>query len=291
MSALGCGVDSPDSPQDEGVRRVPFGSRGPSVDGNLVVLPVLGSASFGSQCPHGYIAPPQPSPIELVTSPTSLTALELGESLSPLLIQVDCKKNTIDVRGVTRSALATTWEFPPSGQIDFSVDGGNIQVKNDGAGNLNCTTPALVQVKGKVDCKDMDHPEIRVHFFWNLGKSIHDLNPSIHPQTGNSPIPAPTSSPYPSPSATPRPSPAPSPAVESSTGPMPSPSSSPHPSNLAPGLSANPGYLPFNFRFAFPFFGRGNLEAGEFRNTIPCKFPEDSYLQTPEKIIIKQCVN
>ncbi len=296
----GCGADNSNSLPLDGTRRVPLGSRGTDAEGNQVVLPVIGSASFGSQCPHGYVAPPQPSPIELVTTNTSLTTLELGESLSPLVLQVDCKKNTIDIRGVTRTAPATTWEFPPSGLFDFNIEGGMIQVKNDGAGNLNCSTPSLVEIRGKIDCKEPDFPVIRAYFFWNLGRSIRDLSASPHPQSQpGSPGPSPSAVPSAVPSTTPSPSPAPlpTPAPSATTSPnpagisQPTPPASPPP-QPTPTLPPAPAPTrnPFGFHFPFPFF-RSQLNDEASSAQISCKFSEDSYLQTPQQIEIKQCAN
>lgn len=299
VSLVGCGSDSSDFPNPGLGQRTTQDPRNSTPETNQVVLPVDGTASFGSQCPRGYIAPPQPAPLEFVSSSSSLNHLELSQALSPIVFQIDCKKNTLDIRGMSRTAQASTWEFAPSGQINFSIDGGRVHFKDDGRGNLNCSTPALIEIQGKVDCSQGDNPIIRAHVFWNLGKTGRDLMPPPRPQPGyypNHPTPDASSAPAtPTGSTVPAPTAA-TPSVPTQPGTPPSPSPQPIPS--APVLptpresAANgrptPNRFGFPFSFRFPYL-RTHLNEVENREQPQCNFPEESYLQVPEKIEIKQC--
>ncbi len=178
---------------------------------------VYGSARFGSQCPFGSYGSPQEVPIELWGCPLGLNSVELNESLQPLILQADCKKKTMDVRGVNRSQQSTTWEMMPDGTFYFSVDGGVARLKQDGAGNQNCQIPLAADMWGKVDCTDRDRAIVHVETIWWLGKSPHQVignpmptsTPRAEPSPGMStpPFPMPSTQPEINPFPEPRPTP------------------------------------------------------------------------------------
>ncbi|MEK6706559.1 MAG: hypothetical protein AAB116_01380 [Candidatus Poribacteria bacterium] len=172
-------------------------------------VPVIGTVSFGSQCPYGTVSPLVPLPLNLWDCPVGLNALELITPLRPLVLQVDCKKKVISARSENRE-LDTAWEIMPDGSFYFTIDGGTARVKNDGAGNNNCSIPLSADMWGKVDCSDRDKVNINIEAMWWFGKK----EPS--PTTSPSPVisPSPSISPPPSPSPSPTSSlPSPRPTV------------------------------------------------------------------------------
>ena len=117
-------------------------------------VPLKGSVPIGSQCPYGSIVTPQDVPLELWSCPLGLSEVELTQPLQPMILQADCKKRTLDLRGALHSLKATTWEVMPDGSFFFAVDAGPAQLKKDGAGNTNCTVPTIANVWGQLTGTD-----------------------------------------------------------------------------------------------------------------------------------------
>ena len=202
---------------------------------------VKGNASFGSQCPYGMDAFPKSVDITLEDCPIELSEVELVKPLPPLVLQADCIKKTIDIRGITPASYpATNWEFMPDGSFYFKVDGGSATLRNDGAGNANCTLQMTAEMWGKVDCTHRDKAVIKVETLWWLGAtspssdhspSTGSIRPLTHLASFEAPItavsPLPVS--FASPMATPSPLPSASPLPMSSPVPVETPIPSPSP--------------------------------------------------------------
>ncbi|MEO7161514.1 MAG: hypothetical protein ABI041_01215 [Bdellovibrionia bacterium] len=219
---------------------------------------VRGTAQFGSQCPLGFYAPPTKVPLELWTCPIGLDPVELLEPLAPLVLQVDCKKRIMDLRGTDRSSQASTWEIMPDGSFYFKVDGGIAKLKNDGSGHKNCTIPLFANLWGKVDCAARDKAVVQLETVWWLGPQ-----PEETPQTSPSPLLSPL--PYPTVSMTPSPSSSPSEI------PTPLPSSSPSPS-ASPSVRHSFSVEPvFDSSVASPASGGGgaSVPSGESTCHVP----------------------
>lgn len=132
--------------------------------------PVIGVAGFGSQCPYGFNEDPTASRLELWGCDLGLDRVELAEPLTPLYLQVDCKKKLVSVRKPNR-AMDTSWELLPDGTFFVTVDGGKAQLKSDGPDRGACWTPLSVNLMGKVDCADRDKAVTTMESIYWLGKS------------------------------------------------------------------------------------------------------------------------
>jgi hypothetical protein len=212
----GCGkVNRPVETQPEPQQETPIENN----RDDILVLPVRGSAAFGSQCPDGSFVPPQPATIELYQCPLKLQTVELAENLQPITLQADCKKRIMDVRGIDRTKT-TSWEFMPNGAFDIVIDAGTAKLKDDGEGNQNCEVPLVANLMGHVDCTDMLKAKIYLDTVWWLDKSlpISSPLPSIGPSGLPSSLPSglpsglPSTIPSITPSAFPIVSPSPSPS-------------------------------------------------------------------------------
>jgi hypothetical protein len=194
---------------------------------NMEVLPVKGFGQFGSQCPsEGSFVPPQAVPLELYQCPLRLSSVELMENLPAIILQADCKKRILDIRGRDR-ATATSWEFMPNGTFDITINGGFAKFKDDGVGTKNCAVPMVANLVGHVDCADRDHAKIYLDTAWYLDQVITNPMPTSNPSSVPSGVPIVLSSSLPSaalPGRTVSPAPSHSPSV-----PVVLPSSSPHP--------------------------------------------------------------
>lgn len=131
--------------------------------------PVIGVAGFGVQCPYGFNEDPVATKLELWGCDLGLERLELVEPLTPLYLQVDCKKKLVSVRKPNR-AMDTSWEILPDGTFFMTVDGGAAQLKSDGPGRGSCTSPLSVNLIGKVECADRDKVTISMESIYWLGK-------------------------------------------------------------------------------------------------------------------------
>lgn len=237
---------------------------------------VIGSAQFGSQCPYGSFSPPQPVPLELWNCPNGLSAVELQESLPPIILQADCKLKTLSVRSMNGGFKPTAWEAMPDGSFYVAIDAGKAKLKDDGAGSKNCSTPMVAHLWGKMDCTDRDKAIIHVETVWWLNKTTDDpvtssplpsLVPSPSesrrgPGSGSSnSTPSPVPSVSPNPSGSPSISPTASPHPSVSRPPVPTPSRAPHhhhhhlnnlidpPSSIDPASSNSACQLPTGCHF------------------------------------------
>jgi hypothetical protein len=239
---------------------------------------VIGKAQFGSQCPLGFYAPPSKVPLELWTCPIGLDPVELIEPLAPLVLQVDCNKKIMDLRGTERSSQASTWEIMPDGSFYFKVDGGVAKLKNDGSGHKNCTIPLNANLWGKVDCKVRDKAVVQLDAVWWLGPQPEEASPQ------SSPTPNPSLSPSPSPSLTPSPSSLPTPTSTSIATPIPSSSPSVAHSlsvESSAGPSAEPSVEPaVDSSVASPASGAGSSVPAE--NT--CQVPVGCFFHSATQI-------
>lgn len=275
-------------------------------------VPFKGSARFGSQCPYGSYVSPQEVPLELWSCPLGLSEVELAQPLAPLVLQVDCKKRIIDVRGDPRSRQTTTWEVMPDGSFFFAFDAGMGQLKSDGSGNSNCSVPLLANMWGRLDCTDRDRVTINLETVWWLDKVMDTSGPfpGSSPSPGASPSSSPsTSSPWPDPTG-PSTSPWPGPTVPT-TNPWPSPtgpSTDPWPSPTGPSTdpwpspthsSGHPSFPPSNppttlpwpsptTPSAVPWPSSAVAPSGRPTTTRPgCKLPSGCYFHNLTQI--KQC--
>lgn len=146
---------------------------------------VVGSARFGNQCPYGSVIPPQPVAIELYDCPLNVPQVELTKPLQSFILQVDCKKKTLDIRSDDRSVTPTSWEVMPDGNFYLTMNAGRAYLAEDGAGNKNCSTPLMADLWGKIDCQDRDQAKIKVQTVWWLDKTLQ--NPSLSPLPSPSP--------------------------------------------------------------------------------------------------------
>ena len=217
------------------------------------VIPVKGSAQFGSQCPYGSFVAPRAAPLELWSCPIG-DEVELTEPLQPMILQADCKKKTLDIRsGTNANSVPTTWEIMPDGTFALSIDAGVARLRNDGAGHSNCSIRLAADLWGKLDCKDRDKVDIYVETVWWLGKTLSPgATPPARPPTTGPGAPFPNPSPLPSalPSALPSglpsgvPSPWPSVQPTPSPSPLPLPSGSPRPNPFPSWPSVFPSPRP-----------------------------------------------
>lgn len=196
-----------------------------------------GAARFGGQCPYGTFAPTQEVPLELWNCPTGLPLVELKGPLEPLILQADCKKKTLDVRGPVRSLNATTWEVMPDGSFYFTLETGSAILKNDGAGHSNCSVPLSANFWGRIDCTDRDKAVIRIETVWWLAKTTQPA-PVPHGTLRHSASGVLSSFDPPpwavSPSSSPTTSPTSFPSSRPSSFPSGSPSSIPSPRSTVP---------------------------------------------------------
>ena len=199
---------------------------------------VQGSAAFGSQCPHGFFSEPRPISLQFI-SPirANLDVIELQQPLSAFTFQMDCIKMTLDVRRAGSPPESSTWEVMPDGNFYLTVNAGYAQLKGDFHQSTHCSTPLVADMWGKIDCKDIDHPVMRIETLWWTGKT---LSPSEGPTPRPSPSASPSASPTP-PSASPSPGTSPQPIPQPSLPAWPTPhpsigpiTPSPIPSSLPP---------------------------------------------------------
>lgn len=130
------------------------------------LVEIKGFAGFGSHCPYGMFSPPSPVPLEMYDCPIPQPSLELSEDLQPIVFQIDCKKRTIDLRGMRRDQESTSWEFMPDGSFRLTVDAGYAKFKDDQSGNVNCAAPLKADLWGMIDCTDRDNAKIKVETVW-----------------------------------------------------------------------------------------------------------------------------
>jgi hypothetical protein len=151
------------------------------------MIRVAGNAIFGSQCPYGTFPEPKPVPLTLWECPIGMSKVELVEPLQPLILQADCKKKTMDIRGTDRSHPAGAWEVMPDGSFFFSVEGGKARLKQDSAGKQNCTVPLTAELWGKVECDSRDQAKIKIESIWRAVKYAPEPQPSGTPGSSSSP--------------------------------------------------------------------------------------------------------
>ncbi len=290
IGICGCGRGDLDS-------SLPISSN-PPMEFSPGMTTVVGSAQFGSQCPYGSFSAPHEVPLELWSCPIGLPSVELVEPLQPLVLQADCKKKTLDIRGITpHSGAANTWEVMPDGSFYLIIDAGMAKLKNDGSGTLNCATPLTGNLWGKIDCTDRDKAKIHVETVWWLGQPYQSViapfpYPSRTPYPGSSSTPTSTSTPdstptptlSPSPSLSPIPSPSPSPSlplrrseVSWALSPESLPSSVPSMVPITTLPSSVPSPLPVIHPSATPSGMPSTPSAGGSSALPECKLPRGCY--------------
>ncbi|MGZ3697564.1 MAG: hypothetical protein ACXVCH_05680 [Bdellovibrionota bacterium] len=182
VSASGCGKSSPSA--DEALKH------GTS-DG---MIAVKGTALFGSQCPGGYLADPQPAELELWDCQMGTDAVELIQPLEPLSFMGDCKHKLLTIRNSART-LDTAWETMPDGTFYIELNHFYAQLRNDGTGgHVNCSAPIAPVLWGKMNCAadNTMNPQIDVEAVWWLGKTATGNDggttylPVANPPTGPS---------------------------------------------------------------------------------------------------------
>jgi len=189
-------------------------------------LDVHGSGAFGSQCPHGFFSQPKPISLQFITEVhPRIEAVELNENLPAFTFQIDCIKMTLDVRKEGNPTELSTWEVMPDGNFYLTVNAGFAYLKRDFNQHINCQTPIVADMWGRIDCSDIDHPIMKIETLWWTGKNLNSLE-----NTGPRPTPSPSISHSPAPFPQPSPSPsAPSVLPPSHSDPHPQPSLSPWP--------------------------------------------------------------
>lgn len=175
LEITGCGPAGPSNHE-----------KSPSADSVPGMTRVAGNAIFGSQCPYGTFPDPRPVPLTLWECPIGMHTVELTESLQPLILQADCKKRTMDVRGTNRSHPSNAWEIMPDGTFFFSVDGGSARLKADSSGRQNCSVPLSADLWGKVECDNRDQAKIKVETIWRAIKYAPEPLASNTPVAGTS---------------------------------------------------------------------------------------------------------
>ncbi len=240
--------------------------------------PSKASVLIGTQCPYGSISNPVNAKMKLWDCPMQVDALELAEPIQPLFVSADCKKKTLSIRTADLS-IDTFWQVMPDGSFYVTVDGINVQLKNDGSGNTGCTTPVSIDFLGRFHCEDRDRVEIEFQdiIFW-LGKDAPPTPRPSHSPAPN-PIPSnptspPTNAPSPVPSPSPEPSPVPPtiPPTDGGGGGNPSPDPVPPPSTI---LFLGPQRAP-------------SLSVRSLGFAPRCRIPNGCYLHT--KAQLPQCL-
>lgn len=172
----------------------PESTQVPPEELGAVILPVTGNAAFGSQCPYGTFSQFQPGTLELYSCPIHLQQAELLEPLQPIVLQADCKKKLMDVRGPDRSFPSGTWEVHPDNTFFFRLEGGLAKLKNDGHGTGSCAVRLTAVLSGNMECQDRDKVGINLETVWFLGEPTASPSPIV----GNTNLP-PNSAPHPEP--------------------------------------------------------------------------------------------
>src|SRR5262249_39045393 len=118
-----------------------------------------------------------------------LQNLGLVQPLQPLMLTADCGKKVITVRNPTPGELDSTWEVLPDNTFDFNVDGGKVQMIDDGRGHSGCIMPVAINVFGTLNCKNRDQITIDFQANWTAGKldsSSYSIIPlsKLHPDSG-----------------------------------------------------------------------------------------------------------
>jgi hypothetical protein len=220
-------------------------------------IPVDGALYFGTQCPIGSFADPEPvlSALWDCDAPT-VSRFRILEPAPTVLLQADCRKRLLTVR-IRELELDLTWQILPDGRFSIPVDKSPpIYFEGDSTGEGPCVALTRLTLSGTLHCEDLDHPEIQLDSVWML-------NPP--------PLPTPSPSPSASPSATPSPGPSASPSPAPTASPSPSPSAAPSPQ---PSASPSSGVIALD-------------RAVRTTNARTCRFEESCLLHAPHRL--KQC--
>jgi hypothetical protein len=156
-SGVGCG-----KPNDESQTKEPEISEGG-------MIPVVGNASFGSQCPYGSITNPRPATVGVWDCPVGLKKVELAEPPPALILQADCKKRILTVRSADQR-IDTAWEVMPDGTFSVTLDNLQLRLQSDGSGNSGCTAHLSTDLWGSLQCSDRDKVDIKFDTIWWLSK-------------------------------------------------------------------------------------------------------------------------
>ena len=135
--------------------------KAPVGDGDMSAM--KGFAAFGTQCVSGFNTDPKAVKLELWSCPTGLKTLELAEPIQPLYFSADCGRKALTIRSYDRSVNAN-WELMPDGTFYITQDGLNAKLKDDGAGDPNCSTPLSMDLWGQVDCTSQNTDQAKIHF-------------------------------------------------------------------------------------------------------------------------------
>jgi hypothetical protein len=139
---------------------------------NEQMIPVIGAADFGTQCPYGTLDSAVATPLQLWHCPIGLKKLQLDQSPPPLYFQADCTKKILSARTTDRS-IDSSWEVMPDNSFAFTLTSVPAQIADDGAGHVGCSSPMTVNIWGKLDCTDRDKIKISLESVWWPGKGAN----------------------------------------------------------------------------------------------------------------------
>ena len=138
-------------------------------------IPVLGALQIGTQCGlEGSISQPSPQRLSLWECPLKMSEVEITQSPTPIILSADCQKKLITIRTLDRSTgtpTDVTWEVNPDNSFNFTMDGGVMRLKTDGAANTNCYTSLSMNMVGHLACSgDRDRVTINFDSNWYPGQ-------------------------------------------------------------------------------------------------------------------------
>jgi hypothetical protein len=120
------------------------------------MIPVAGSIRLGTQCDDGTFSPPHDERVELWDCPIQLQMLEFAQPPRGLSFKADCKDMTLTIRSDDR-ALDEKYNVMPDGTFSLELDqGGPVTLRNDGAGNRDCTSYMKLDLSGRIVCPAND---------------------------------------------------------------------------------------------------------------------------------------
>lgn len=144
---------------------------------------INGNMFYRSQCPYGTLSEEAPLYLELWDCPMGVDSVNLVSASRNLVFKADCKEKLVTIRS-DDGALNLVWQTMPNGVFNATFDGGLIGLSGDTANaNSSCSTNAMVEVRGRVNCDDpnldRDKVNIEAEILWWLGDSDPSTAPNL----------------------------------------------------------------------------------------------------------------
>jgi hypothetical protein len=138
-------------------------------------------ASFGNQCPYGYVEEPTAAPIDMSDCPNA--QIVLAQPLEPIIISADCPGKNLTARTSDRT-VDNTFETMPDGSFYLEMPAGTAVLSN------GCQIPLVADMAGDMNCGSLtasnyDQVDISIDAVWKAAPA-----PSPTPGVPAAPAPA-----------------------------------------------------------------------------------------------------